>query len=163
MLLFFYTFANMRNIDKFDKFRQNLHSLAQNFDKYRKEFINSQEPYLIDLNTEKLWKNGEDSKGITLGEYAPLTKQIKNATGQGYGRITDHVTLYDTGSFYDKMLIKWNSDIQFNFDSTDSKNAKLKKVYGDDIHGIDVKENEKDMRDELLEPFQKFIFNKLKL
>lgn len=142
------------SLEQLYKLNEQLKKLSKNWDKFVAEFIKENEAYLIDLNTEKLWKYGVDAKGETLGEYAPYTKAIKKALGQGYGRITDHITLYDEGDFYRKMKLVQNSIDKFSFTSTDDKNNKLTDVYGADIHGIDISANEKEMRAELFPIFE---------
>lgn len=61
---------------------------------------------IIDLNTEgkptsQLFEKGEDSKGVSLGVYSPFTQAIKVEKGQ---RI-DHITLKDTGDFYETWVV----------------------------------------------------------
>ena len=58
--------------------------------------------FIIDLNTEgkptsQLFEKGEDSLGVSLGDYSPFTKAIKAEKGQRL----DHITLKDTGDFYE--------------------------------------------------------------
>lgn len=48
-----------------------------------------------------MYEEGIDSKSESLGEYSPHTKQIKIEKGQRY----DHITLKDTGEFYDSIKI----------------------------------------------------------
>ena len=63
--------------------------------------------FIIDLNTEgkptsQLFEKGEDSLGITLGQYAASTIQ-GTASFKGKlekGQRIDHITLKDTGDFY---------------------------------------------------------------
>jgi len=62
---------------------------------------------IIELNTEgeptsQLFELGEDSEGVTLGEYTPFSKELKIEKGQ---RI-DHITLKDTGDFYDSFKVQ---------------------------------------------------------
>lgn len=57
---------------------------------------------IIRLNTKKqLFEKGEDSLGVSLGEYSPFTVQIKVEKGQ---RI-DHITLSDTEEFYESFNV----------------------------------------------------------
>jgi hypothetical protein len=57
---------------------------------------------ITELNTKnQLFEKGEDSKGETLGIYTPFTIQIKVEKGQ---RI-DHITLLDTGEFYESFKV----------------------------------------------------------
>ena len=58
---------------------------------------------IIKLNTqEQLFKKGIDSKGVTLGVYAPFTIEIKKSKGQP----TNHITLRDTGDLYNTWTVK---------------------------------------------------------
>jgi len=95
--------------------------------------IVKQESYVaIDLNTEEqLFGRGIDSNGNSLGEYAPLTIQIKKEKGQPY----DHVTLKDEGDFYNDFYMdadKWPAEIH----SKNSKTRKLEEQYGSGIFGL---------------------------
>lgn len=63
---------------------------------------------IVDLNQKQLYEHGVDANGNPTGEYAPSTIygtsnfEGKIAKGQRY----DHVTLKDTGAFYDSMVVK---------------------------------------------------------
>ena len=57
---------------------------------------------IANLNREQMYEDGVDSKGSPLGEYSPRTIQIKTEKGQR----TDHITLKDTGEFYDSIKVK---------------------------------------------------------
>lgn len=53
----------------------------------------------IALNQSQMYDKGVDSVNDTLGEYSFRTVAIKTQKGQR----TDHITLRDTGEFYDSM------------------------------------------------------------
>ena len=62
--------------------------------------------FIIELNTEcqpssQLFEKGEDSLGVSLGNYTPFTIQRKVEKGQ---RI-DHITLKDLGDFYETWVV----------------------------------------------------------
>jgi hypothetical protein len=62
---------------------------------------------IIDLNQSQLYDEGLDSEGkfihtISGDPYTEYTKQRKQDKGQA----TDHVTLYDEGTFYNSMAVK---------------------------------------------------------
>ena len=58
--------------------------------------------FIIDLNTKKqLFEKGEDSEGGSLGDYSAFTIQIKVSKGQR----VDHITLRDTGAFYETFKV----------------------------------------------------------
>lgn len=62
--------------------------------------------FIIELNTEgqstsQLFAKGEDIFGVSLGDYSPFTIQLKVEKGQR----TDHITLKDTGDFYETFTV----------------------------------------------------------
>ena len=62
---------------------------------------------VIRFNQDQMYVDGIDSKGASLGEYAPSTKMAKDRIGAE----SDHITLYDQGDFYKSMeLIEKGSD-----------------------------------------------------
>ena len=52
--------------------------------------------FIIELNQEQLFEEGETSTGQSLGPYSQFTVKLKKLKGQR----VDHVTLKDTGEFY---------------------------------------------------------------
>lgn len=65
---------------------------------------------IIELNTKKqLYDRGINSKGESIGDYSLYTKAIKDEKGQ----IFDHVTLNDTGKFYESFKVYVNSQKDF--------------------------------------------------
>lgn len=57
--------------------------------------------FIIELNTKnQLYDKGVNSLNISIGEYSPKTKGIKQELGQPYSR----VTLNDTGAFYESFI-----------------------------------------------------------
>lgn len=65
---------------------------------------------IIELNTKnQLYDKGVNSKGESIGDYSLYTKAIKDNNGQ----ITDHVTLNDTGAFYESFKVYVNSQKDF--------------------------------------------------
>jgi hypothetical protein len=86
--------------------------------------------FLIDVIQDQLYNTGEDGNGLSLGEYSPVTVQIKRRKGDP----TDRITLVDTGEFYDS----WTIDPflgGFIIDGDGQKGASdnLFVTYGDDI------------------------------
>ena len=62
---------------------------------------------IIKLNTiDQLYRKGINSLGESLGEYTDYTKTIKQDTGQRY----DHITLNDTGAFYNSFRVVFRAD-----------------------------------------------------
>lgn len=86
----------------------------------------------FDLNTDdQLFKQGVDSKGQDLGDYAPFTVMIRNSRGLP----VDRITLRFEGDFHEA----WEGD--FNhwpviFGSRDPKTDELTFQFGDDIFGL---------------------------
>ena len=65
---------------------------------------------IIELNTKnQLYDKGVNSKGESIGDYSRYTKAIKDEKGQ----IFDHVTLNDTGKFYESFKVYINSQKDF--------------------------------------------------
>lgn len=57
---------------------------------------------IISLNIfSQLHDQGIDSRGVSLGEYSDFTKTVKESRGQ----LSDHITLQDTGEFYESFFI----------------------------------------------------------
>lgn len=108
--------------------------------------------FIEQLNTEgqptsQLMNQGVDSKGVSLGKYSPFTVQIKLNKGQ---RI-DHITLKDTGEFYESFDIRpflkgfiINAQGQKDDDN-------LFEIYGEEILGL-TNENIK-ILSEFIAPF----------
>jgi len=94
--------------------------------------------FIIELNTEgqptsQLFEKGEDSKGLTLGDYSPFTKQVKVEKGQ---RI-DHITLKDTGDFYETfVVIPFLRGFRLRANPNKGEGDNLFDDFGEDIVGI---------------------------
>ena len=73
-----------------------IHELSENT-----EFMD----YIIELNTKnQLYDKGVNSLNVSIGEYSPKTKGIKQEQGQPF----DRVTLNDTGAFYESFITYFN-------------------------------------------------------
>jgi hypothetical protein len=81
---------------------------------------------IIRINTEdQLEEEGIDSLGRKLGDYAPSTIAYKRRKGQRY----DHVTLKDTGDFYNSFNVKVNvNEIIIDADDSSKYNKPLFEV-----------------------------------
>jgi len=92
--------------------------------------------FVIELNTkEQLYEKGIDSKGKSLGDYAPFTIDRKIDSGLPY----DRITLFETGEFYESFEVKvYKEDIEIvaNPDKFDTKTGKKSNLYED--FGIDI-------------------------
>lgn len=73
-----------------------VHELSENT-----EFMD----YIIELNTKnQLYDKGVNSLNVSIGDYSPKTKGIKQEQGQPF----DRVTLNDTGAFYESFITYFN-------------------------------------------------------
>ena len=89
---------------------------------------------IIRLNTiDQLYDRGIDSDEQSLGEYHPITQAYKISVGERY----DHVTLKDTGAFYDSFRIEIDAR-GFNIVADDEAfyDRPLTEVYGLEILGL---------------------------
>lgn len=88
---------------------------------------------IIKLNTDdQLYNHGVDSLGRILGNYSPYTVAIKQEKGQRY----DHVTLNDTGEFYDSFrVVRVGTSIKITAETMKEDND-LIQVWGKDILGL---------------------------
>jgi len=81
-----------------------------NPDKIAKEVLNGNgiPEQIIEMNKNQMYNDGVNADGNSLGQYSPatiygtLTFKGKIAKGQPY----EHVTLYDTGTFYSSFKTK---------------------------------------------------------
>lgn len=104
---------------------------------------------IIRLNTkDQLFEKGEDSLGVQLGEYSPFTKQIKVSKGQ---RI-DHITLLDTGDYYESFKIRpFLKGFEINSDPDKGGGDNLFNDFGPQIEGLS--EENKTKLFEFIRPF----------
>ena len=90
----------------FERLLKNVNNLNINDIFFELWSDNRVQNYIIDLNTEgentsQLYELGVDSLGNSLGEYSPFTIPFKVEKGQRF----DHVTLKDTGGFYESFMV----------------------------------------------------------
>jgi hypothetical protein len=113
---------------------------------------------IIQMNTEdQLEEDGIDSLGRELGDYSPYTVEIKKMKGQRY----DHITLKDTGAFYDSWVVTVDRDgIDVDADDTSLYDRPLFKVWGEDVLGL-TKENLAILQSVIAERYIEFIMNEL--
>ena len=88
---------------------------------------------IIYLNTEEqLFEKGVDSKGVRIGDYSPFTIMEKVRKNQRY----DHITLKDTGQFYDSWTVKIGRGfIELNASPIKDEDN-LFEIYGEDVLGL---------------------------
>lgn len=95
---------------------------------------------VIDLNKEnQLYENGVTANGKFLGEYAPFTYRYKTQMAGLLGNDTraDHITLKDTGSFYDSFKFRNRNDgfiIEAKTEKEDGTDLSV--AYGPQILGL---------------------------
>lgn len=87
--------------------------------------------FVLDLNRwNQLYQRGVDSKGKSLGMYAPYTLEHKKDP------MLDHVTLHEEGNFYRtfEVTVHYGTlEIEAN---TDKPFGDLADMYGEDIVGL---------------------------
>lgn len=113
---------------------------------------------VIKLNQyDQLYQEGIDAMSNTLGQYTEYTKIIKRSKGQ---RI-DHITLFDTGAFYNsfRVFVK-NDGLEIFADDVAFYDRPLTEVYGVDILGL-TEDNQSYFGDFLLPKYLEFIHVKL--
>lgn len=92
---------------------------------------------IIDLNRDdQLYDKGIRADGQSLGEYHAITIGKKIEKGQRY----DHVTLKDTGEFYESFKIKNNENEIIITADAEKPDGNLAFIYGKQILGL-TKEN----------------------
>jgi hypothetical protein len=113
------------------------------------ETIDENSSVIADLNAAQMAK-GKRSTGTDINpQYHPLTIELKKGRS-GLAGVTDHVTLFDTGSFYHNMYAQVKGD-EIEYGSKDFKSEKLEKKYGSTIFGLDEGSQEV-LIDEFLQP-----------
>ena len=99
-------------------------------------FDNKLKREVIRLNTiEQLYNKGVDSFGMPVGsgEYKPFTIEEKKRKGQRY----DHITLNDTGAFYNSWVVIVHLDgLILDADDHSLYDEPLFDVYGEDVLGL---------------------------
>ena len=98
------------------------------------KILNSQQvrELIIEMQQTRLFETGKDSKGVSLGNYSPFTVVIKQSKGQR----VDHITLRDTGEFYESFTF-YASETELVFDADAQKDENnLFDDFGIDILGL---------------------------
>lgn len=97
--------------------------------------------FVIQMNTiDQLYEEGVDSLGRSLGDYAPFTVEKKKQKGDRY----DHITLKDTGAFYDSWVVKVDrKGLLLDADDSSKYDEPLFKVWGEDVLGLTDENMEK--------------------
>lgn len=121
----------MKHFGPYGDIADNLQSFMDQADTIALTEAKKDDDELIRINLDDQLSAGVDSRGRSLGEYAPYTIELKQAKGQP----TDRVTLYDEGDFYAGFNVELKGS-GLELDSTDSKTDDLKKDWGESIFGI---------------------------
>lgn len=115
--------------------------------------------FIVELNTEgqptsQLFEKGEDAKGKSLPPYKQTTIegtssfQGKKQKGQRF----DHMTLKDTGAFYDSFFVRpFLKGFRIEADGVKEDGSDLFSRYGEDIAGLN--EENKVILCEFIRPF----------
>lgn len=116
--------------------------------KEAQRIVKQEKDVILDYIREKqLREKGIDGTGAKITpEYKPITVAIKRKEG----KIFNHVTLFDTGSFYDKMDLLLTDQFALGVFSRDSKTPDLLEKYGFDIFTF-TEENRKEIDEEIVE------------
>lgn len=113
---------------------------------------------IIRLNTEdQLEEQGVDRNGVSLGGYALFTITEKIQKGQRY----DHVTLKDTGAFYNSFVVEVTKDgFSIIADDVAFYDRPLTESYGLDILGLTT-ENEEWLGAFILDKYQQYAWENI--
>jgi len=111
--------------------------------------------FIIELNQDQLFEKGQTSTGRSLGEYSAFTIKLKQEKGQ---RI-DHVTLKDTGEFYETFHIVVAQDGSYFeiIGDGDKDDKNLFDVYGEDVVGLDEESRNTLIRTKLYFKTQQYV------
>jgi hypothetical protein len=109
------------------------------------------------IRIEQLFERGIDSQGRSLGEYSPYSIEIKRSKGQRY----DHITLKDTGAFYESFTMYiYKNYFEIDADpikkDTNGEETNLFDEYGIDILGI-TQENMEKVRQRIKDEYNREI------
>jgi hypothetical protein len=92
----------------------------KNFPRVLNGIIKDNEKEILALNRDQMWEDGiiDVNNPRNILSYAPST--VKQKKRRAKFKRTDHITLRDQGTFYEKMKLKIEPD-QFTITSTDPK------------------------------------------
>jgi len=119
---------------------------------------------ILDLNRlDQLYDKGIDAKSDSLGEYSPATIEgTSNFLGKKQkGQRYDHITLNDTGEFYNSYVFKNEKDGFLIQADTLKDGTDLADEFGKDIIGL-TEDNKSKVAGWLVEPMQQQILKAIK-
>jgi len=96
----------------FDKKINQIKGVRKNINRFIDKSVGENAHIIEDNITEdQLHDKGEDGLGRSLGQYSDFTKQFKNTIAAQLGRDnrSDHITLKDTGEFYESIKVTLSS------------------------------------------------------
>ena len=109
---------------------------------------------IIRLNTEdQLFEEGIDSLGDSLGDYSDVSVEI-------YGKRAGHITLKETGEFYDSFVIKADKKGIDIIADTQKESQDLAQSFGIEILGL-TSENTAYLKDFILDGYWEYMRNKI--
>ena len=121
-----------------DAYLADLRNLELNLQEEIENIIKDNEGFLVGLIKNRLYQHGIDADGKPiLPDYAPSTVKRKKEDNQR----SSHVTLRDTGDFYQGMFIEVKNWI-ITASSTDGKTDSLIEKYGEGILGFTQEEQD---------------------
>jgi len=77
--------------------------------------------FIIQLNQEQLMNEGVNADGTPTGDYSPASVEF-------FGKRPGHITLFDTGKFYESMKFK-NGSGEFSIFADTLKDGMIEKMY----------------------------------
>jgi hypothetical protein len=111
---------------------------------------------VVEMEQNRLFNTGKDSEGDSLGGYSPFTVLIKQEKGQR----TDHITLRDTGEFYESFTFHaTGTDLVFDANPVKEDNN-LFDDFGIDILGLTEEDTER-LIERIYIELRHYLINKL--
>jgi len=115
-----------------------LERFISSFPKKVDEIILNNEQYFISKIQDRLYDEGKDGNGQSLGTYSLFYENYKRDIGAVY----DHVTLFNTGSFYGEMFMSVFNGVVDVFSKDEKTPAILEMFTGFDVFGFTEQEQE---------------------
>lgn len=127
-----------------DQLEQLITNLSRfSFEEEQNIIIEENKDVLADLQAEQWGSTSKDYAGREIklldnpgGRYRPFTIQKKLSEGSGLGRVTNRITLFQTGALYRQLFVTITTQ-KFFLKSTVPYFSKLMKRTGD-VTGLDV-------------------------
>ena len=121
-----------------DSYLEDLENLGSSLESEIEKIIKRKQGLLVGLIKNRLYQKGIDAFGNEITPtYSKYTIEEKKSKNQR----TSHVTLRDTGNFYDGIFVEIVNNV-IKVDSTDGKTESLISKYGEGILGFTQEEKE---------------------